>query len=83
MWERALWEQSLLAIAVLQPTEVLSVTTSSRASFAPTGSLPQLFVVMAKKCHHFGVNIHTMTIRRILVSAGLAAGTFLLSSVQG
>src|SRR3546814_4194167 len=40
----SLWEQSLLAIAVLQPTEVLYVTTSSRASFAPTRDYSSLTV---------------------------------------
>ncbi|PJH85496.1 hypothetical protein CVG87_29535 [Pseudomonas sp. WCS365] len=44
MWENSLWEQSLLAIAFVQSTEMLHVTISSRASFAPTGLLsPSMF----------------------------------------
>ncbi|WP_417698107.1 hypothetical protein [Pseudomonas sp.] len=33
-----LWEQSLLAMAVVQLMKMLDVSASSRASFAPTGS---------------------------------------------
>jgi hypothetical protein len=35
---KTLKEQSLLAIAVYQPTSMLNVMPSSRASFAPTGT---------------------------------------------
>ncbi|KAB0522542.1 hypothetical protein F7R20_23735 [Pseudomonas brassicacearum subsp. brassicacearum] len=40
VWSANLWEQSLLAIAISKPAQMLHVTVSSRASFAPTGLLP-------------------------------------------
>jgi hypothetical protein len=69
---------SLLAKALYQTTNKLPDTPHSRA-----GSLPHLFGVNpAKIRHNSDANIHTMTIRRLLVPFGLRSGLFFYSQLK-
>jgi hypothetical protein len=69
---------SLLAKALYQTTNKLPDTPHSRA-----GSLPHLFGVNSSKIRHYSdANIHTMTIRRLLVPFGLRSELFLYSQLK-
>ncbi len=73
----------MLAKAVDQSTNKLPDTPHSRAS-----SLPQLFfqidlcVDLREIRHNSDANIHTMTIRRLLVPIGLRSGLFFYSQLK-
>ncbi len=73
----------MLAKAAYQSTNQLPDTPYSRAS-----SLPRLFFQidfcgdLREICHNSDANIHTMTIRRLLVSFGLRSGLFFYSQLK-
>ncbi len=73
----------MLAKAAYQSTNQLPDTPYSRAS-----SLPQLFIQidfcgdLRKIRHNSGANIHTMTIRRLLVPFGLRGRLFFYSQLK-
>ncbi len=67
----------MLPKAEYQPTNLLPDTLPSGVS-----PLPHFQGESNRKCHYSGANIHTMTIRRILVSCGLRGELFFYSQLK-